>query len=249
MNNKIKEIRGISGSTLKIIAIVTMLIDHIGVCICYSYIQFQFGEPVVDTAFIMYQVMRMVGRIAFPIFCFLLVEGFFYTHSRKKYVLRLAAFAIISEIPFDLAMNRTMFSMTGQNVFFTLLIAFLMMMLIQEFREKLVLKNKRFQEGEQYLMPAIIFLVAAALAELLSTDYGMWGIIAIMGMYILRSNKKYMCLFEVVYFLVFEVWAVLSFIPIWFYNGKRGWKLKYIFYLFYPGHLLLLYFIYMQWIR
>ena len=100
---------GLSGSTLKLIAIVTMFIDHLGV------VAF---ETQISNYMVPYYIMRLIGRLAFPIFCFLLVEGFFHTRDVKKYALRLLVFAFISEIPFDLAFNRQLFYWRHQNVFF-----------------------------------------------------------------------------------------------------------------------------------
>ena len=133
----------ITGAALKWIAIITMLIDHIGAAYFEPLIFGEFG-PAPDrimglTAWHFYEVLRCIGRIAFPIFIFLLVEGFTYTGDRKKYALRLGLFCLISEIPFDLAfqptdldiwknlslLNRDSFEYTYQNVFFTLLIGFL----------------------------------------------------------------------------------------------------------------------------
>ena len=113
---------GLSGSTLKLIAIVTMFIDHLGV------VAF---ETQISNYMVPYYIMRLIGRLAFPIFCFLLVEGFFHTRDVKKYALRLLVFAFISEIPFDLAFNRQMFYWRHQNVFFTLFIGLLVIALLE----------------------------------------------------------------------------------------------------------------------
>lgn len=115
MENK----KGISGSTLKMIAIVTMLIDHIGAAVLARLLMVNgLGEldqtntdaimqwlSANGALYWMYTVMRMIGRVAFPIFCFLLVEGFLHTHDVKKYAMRLGLFALLSEIPFDLAFS------------------------------------------------------------------------------------------------------------------------------------------------
>ena len=105
--------KGISGSTLKMIAIVTMLIDHIGAAVLARLLMVNgLGElDQTSTDAIVqwlsangalygtYTAMRMIGRVAFPIFCFLLVEGFLHTHDVKKYAMRLGLFALLSEIP------------------------------------------------------------------------------------------------------------------------------------------------------
>ncbi len=113
--------RGITGNTLKIIAIVTMLIDHIGVAI-FENGMLKYQDNSLAWVSIANLVLRTIGRIAFPIFCFLLVEGFFHTRDIKKYGTRLFLFALISEIPFDLAVFDTWFYPGYQNVYFTLFI-------------------------------------------------------------------------------------------------------------------------------
>ncbi len=103
----------LSRSALKNIAIISMLIDHIGILVvynlygfsCYTNGQYLLGGVVPTRAKILYAiyfVMRCIGRIAFPIFCYMVVEGFLHTHSRPKYLLRLVIIALISEIPFDI---------------------------------------------------------------------------------------------------------------------------------------------------
>ena len=96
---------GINSFQLKWIAVITMIIDHTGAVL--------FPDDM---------VFRYIGRIAFPIFCFLLVEGFFHTRDVRKYMLRLGLFALISEIPYDLAFRDTVLEFEHQNVFFALLL-------------------------------------------------------------------------------------------------------------------------------
>ncbi|HHV11132.1 MAG TPA: hypothetical protein GXX75_12720 [Clostridiales bacterium] len=142
--------RGISGSTLKLIAIFTMLIDHTAATILQNTLvargmnnldptdvqatmQFYADNAFLNGAMM---VMRLIGRIAFPIFCFLLVEGFLHTRNVTKYAVRLALFAAISEIPFDLAFNNKVLEGTHQNVFFTLLIGLLILIGFKTIKEK-----------------------------------------------------------------------------------------------------------------
>ena len=131
-----KERKGISGSTLKIIAIITMLIDHIGAGVLGRLLVVRGMNEAADlnawidansTLVITYQMMRFVGRLAFPIFCFLLIEGFEHTHDVKKYALRLLSFCLVSEIPFDLLFNVKILESGYQNVFFTLFIGLMVM--------------------------------------------------------------------------------------------------------------------------
>lgn len=238
--------RGLSGATLKWIAIITMLIDHTAAVIIEPMLSIENGiiQTTNSTLIPVYYVMRLIGRIAFPIFCFLLVEGFFHTRSRVKYAIRLGVFALVSEIPFDLGFYKQLPYNGHQNVFLTLLIGLLMMMAMQYMRDNLYPKITRGRNAVALLTQGLVFVAAAALATVLHTDYEAWGIIAILLMYVLHFNKLYMCLLNALFFLLFEVTAAISFIPIWFYNGKRGMQMKYFFYVFYPAHLLILYAIY-----
>ena len=244
------ERKGISGSTIKIIAIVTMLIDHIGAAILARYIMISgYMEIVVSndanvinqwlmengTLYNIYQIMRMIGRVAFPIFCFLLVEGFLRTRDVKKYAIRLGAFALISEIPFNLALTSKVMEFQYQNVYFTLLIGLLMMAFDK-------IEKTEWIKPAKLLLCGVSLVAGAALAEFLRTDYGATGVICILVLYIFHNQKTLQIIAGCVSFL-WETTAPFAFIPIAFYNGKRGLQLKYIFYIFYPLHLLILYLI------
>lgn len=219
----------LSGSALKLIAVVTMLIDHIAfVFLAESPLALSFGGHSLR----LYTLMRWIGRLAFPIFCFLLVEGFRHTSDRKKYALRLFAFALLSEIPWNLEHTGTLFY-AGQNVFFTLLLGYLGIWTMERFphdRKKLA------------------FFLAGLLLEaiLLDADYGASGFGFILVLYLLRDNA----LFQAIVGSCFlsSTWrAGLAFIPINLYNGKRGFirgkAAAYCFYAFYPVHMLVLYFL------
>ncbi len=138
--------KGIPGSTLKLLAIFVMLIDHIAATVLSNILVsvnfFMMGsaasqDPYYQTMSAVYFIMRLVGRLGFPLFCFLLVEGFIHTRNKLKYVIRLALFCLISEIPFDLAFSGQVFYMGYQNVFFTLLIGFVVMCGFQGISERL----------------------------------------------------------------------------------------------------------------
>lgn len=208
----------LSGSSLKIFAIVIMLIDHIGAILLPQY-----------------HFLRYIGRLAFPIFCFLLVEGFFHTRDIKKYALRLGLFALISEIPFDLALSNVPFNLLYQNVFFTLFIGLLVLIGFEKFKDKLFLRY-------------MILVLGMLLAEVCHVDYGCFGIIMIVLFYFYSIHNNLIVLtLGVLFFSILsggsEFLCTFSIIPISLYNGKRGISLKYLFYAFYPVHLLILYLI------
>ena len=120
--------QGISGYWLKVIAVVSMLIDHTSAVILEQI------SGLENPAFL----MRIIGRLAFPIYCFLLVEGFYHTRSRAKYAGRLFLFALISEVPFDLAFSRRMWDFSSNNVFFTLLFGLLVIWGVEGIKQKFV---------------------------------------------------------------------------------------------------------------
>lgn len=225
----------IDGSTLKIIAIITMFIDHIGAVILINLLQFSKGNVVMDTNAILYVICRNIGRISFPIFCFLLVEGFIHTKNVTKYAARLLIFAFISEIPFDLATNGDFYAPYSQNVFFTLWIGILVLIGLKKIG---AIENMWLLYGGRTL----ILLLGALASIFLNTDYELFGIISIAVLYLYRYNKKYQILLGACSFL-WEPTAILGFLPIYFYNGKRGLNMKYAFYAFYPIHFLVLYLI------
>ncbi len=242
--------RGISGSTLKLIALITMFIDHIGAVVVIRMIYDNaaklgmVGVVPYDNLYITYKAMRDIGRMAFPIYCFLLVEGFRRTRNRSKYALRLGIFALVSEIPFDLAFSSKILELEYQNVFFTLLIGLLTMLgvsMVEHIPRKTTgVIGQRVLQIWQWTMALGIVAVGSLVAEVCNVDYGAKGVLCIMLLYFLRNIKMLQLIGGCVSF-VWDGVAPLAFIPLAFYNGERGWKLKYLFYLFYPVHLLLLY--------
>ncbi len=199
---------------LKCIAIVSMALDHTGAVLYPSQIW-----------------LRCLGRIAFPIFCFLIVEGFFHTHDVRRYMGRLGVFALISEIPYDLAFRGVPLEYAHQNVFFTLLIGIGMVVLLERNRE--------------WPVKAVILLLAMWLAVLIRSDYNFRGVLLIFVFYIFHESRWLAVtaggFWNFLYQGVIQKYGVLSVLPLALYNGERGRKMKYFFYIFYPAHLLLLY--------
>ena len=246
--------KGFSGSTLKIIAIFAMVIDHIGLGIWYRLPELGYLGPEtidVETWWLTYQAMRNIGRTAFPIFCFLLVEGFFHTRSYFKYALRLFAFAFISQLPFRYAFLDLI---EGRNVFFTLFIGVLAMWGMNELKDRW---PRRWIYWPGWL---VVIATAGYLAHLLDTDYSYMGIVLIAVLYIFNKTRipalitSYLSFKISMYcgssasvgFLKYMSgdFYFVGFIVSSFYNGCRGLKFKYIFYLIYPVHLTI---IYMVW--
>ena len=225
--------------TLKIIAIVTMLLDHVGAVIIEKGMYK--GGIGIETVRQLEQIdffLRAIGRISFPIFCYLLVEGFFYTSNRKKHAIRLGVFALLSEIPFDLAVNEKLLEFqVHNNVMFTLLLGFLGIWLLEYWKQK--------------DLPALLLLcgnvVAVTglylLADWIRCDYGGAGILAILGIYVLHDKSPYAGYILAVVILAvlsnpLELVALFGLVALVFYRGRQGRKLKYVSYIVYPVHLL-----------
>lgn len=229
-----------SSSSLKIIAISLMLIDHIAAVFVASN----------GTQYPVYVFMRLVGRLAFPIFAFLIAEGFYYTKNYSRYLIRLIIFALLSEIPFDLAFYHTPFAFEYQNVFFTLAIGLIAVYIFDMYKEK------------NLTLAYISLFLLGVLSIILRTDYSVAGVLMIFSFYYFRGHfiKILISIFFINFLLIYnylnqfligqvdfdfmgiiQIFALLSLVLIYFYNHKKGFHLKYVFYLFYPVHLLLLY--------
>lgn len=237
-----RRIRGISGSTIKIIAVAAMLIDHAAAVVLIRYLRA--GRAAGDLErqellYAIYDIMRDIGRLGFPIFCFLLVEGYQRTKDVKKYALRLGLFALLSDVPFDLAICGPVFHLGYQNVYFTLLLGLLALWACRLF------ERCRWRVLTVCGDVAALALCMAA-ADFLCTDYGGMGVLTIAVMYFFRRHRVLAmgagC--AVLTVMAFnELPAFVAMLPIALYNGKRGLRMKYFFYAFYPVHLFLLYLI------
>lgn len=232
-----KPYQRLSGSTLKIIAMIVMTIDHAAAVLLYQYVAYTpMSQEQWGRLNLLYQIMRIIGRSAFPIFCFLLCEGFIHTGSRMRQAGRLLVFALLSEMPFDLAISGRL-TWKSQNVFFTLLAGYLVIWGIDSVRRKMA--GKRLPELAVCLL---ILWTGIYLAEMFHTDYGASGVLLIVILYLFRFHRMLAC-FAGYLSMLWEAWCFPAFILIQGYNGKRGLSLKYIFYLFYPVHLAVFYLI------
>ena len=236
--------RGMSQEMLKLIACVTMLIDHIGATLVMRSLQsMPMRDETVELVLGIYYVLRIIGRIAFPIYCFLLVEGTYHTRDPKKYGLRLFIGMLMSEIPFDLAFSyrgRVLFDWSSNSVMMTLLLGFVM------------IEAMKRLNGFQKIAVILPFYIGA---ELLHTDYAGLGILIIALFALTRGmdrEKLYraMGLCLLVYpgsrmmigglAVNLEWFAVLALVPIFCYDGRKLTRSKAVqwgFYLFYPVHI------------
>ena len=220
----------LSNFDLKLIAIITMTIDHIGVV---------FGTP-------FYNFLRAVGRISFPIFAFLLTEGYVHTKSFSKYFLRLLVLAVISEIIYDYVFFGSFIYSDANNIFFTLALGLLTLFLLDKSR---CLIKKYFKDKLDLviILPItylLIVVIMGLIGEFLNFSYGMLGILVISFFYLFKNNFPFVVISVMLSTLILgegmQYFSLFSLILIYFYNKKLGKKCKMFFYLYYPLHILAL---------
>lgn len=203
--------------------------------------------------------LTCIGRLTFPIFAFLIVEGYFHTHDLKKYVSRLFLFALISEIPFNLVMGSSLFYPIHQNVLWTFLLGIWLIHL-----------NEKAKETSKVFVRILVgigtVVLAYVLGLLMMVDYYHAGVLMVLVFYFFRGREWWnyigqmvllyyinvemlsgfayeINIFGEIHYLVRQGFALLALIPIWLYRGKEGYKskaLQYLYYGFYPAHLLIL---------
>ena len=236
--NKISKRFGISATTLRLLAMLFMLLDHMWATVVPGN-----------------NWMTYVGRLAFPIFAFQLVEGFYHTSNRQAYFKRLLILALISEIPFNLMIVSSPIFPFHQNTVFTLLLG---LWAISE------IDNARKIRTKPVMAKASFILLTVWLLGLLGfVDYGWKGVMTVVAFYVFRNGRfakigqffsllllnvvlfegQSFALFDGAYYLPTQVFALLALIPIWLYDGSKGIggkRFQHAAYLFYPVHLLIL---------
>lgn len=230
----VQNVYRLSGNDIKVIACLSMLIDHFAfVCGFTGVSELIFRD--------------LIGRLAFPIFAFLLVEGFQHTRNLRRYFSGLFLFALLSEVPYDLvfAANRSVLpEFSQQNTLFTLSLGLLMLCCIK--KAEALLYNRTSALSVIRTVSIGIIALFAIVSQLLKLDYGFTGMACIGAMYLFRFSKQDCAFWGCVGLnlnLLSMPGAFLSLLPLSCYSGKRGKDLKqfkYCFYLFYPVHLLLL---------
>lgn len=219
MKNDLLLYRFLSGSALKLIAVVSMTIDHIA----YYFLDQQMGLG--DTW--VYEIMRSAGRLAFPIFAFLIIEGYHHTRRIGRYMLSLLVTAIISEIPWQLLDNAD-----SHNVVFTLLLGLVAIFLIDHVHDALWLM----------LTETVLF---AGIATFLNVDYTWHGICLMVVFYLFRKHRGLTLLFGFPLLMEYGIVgsAIGLAVPL-MYSGRRGFVkrqwMKYLFYIYYPLHLMII---------
>ena len=223
------------GFYLKIIALAAMFIDHTG--------------SILDL-----MPMRYIGRIAFPIYAFLIAEGCMYTKNIKKYMFRLFIFGLASQVPFAIFTESVTF-FSYLNIFFTLSLGVLSI-----YTHKLIMR-KVYNANLRIILIFLSLFGLAAVAELINTDYGSIGVVWIYCFYICKSSNISLVAVKLIQAVVVLAFLLLlypistthglylflggsiSLMPILLYDGKKGKSIKWFFYVFYPSHLIVLIFL------
>ena len=225
--NGMKKYQILDGTALKIIAMISMVLDHAG-----------------DMLFPDVMWPRMIGRLAMPLFSFCIAEGYSHTKDKKKYLFRIGVFALISEIPFDLAFEGKV-GFSHQNIMLAYFLAVAALMLYDRIRGEDDPERNHSSAGKTVLGVCAV-LAFSVLSFLLRADYTFFAVIAVFLFYVLRQKHLLIRAGAGVAFLSltrtigYYCATGFSFIPLAMYNGKRGKGLKWMFYFFYPGHLLIL---------
>lgn len=226
MQTQIKNRTGLSGNQLKIIALIAMTCDHVGLQLLP-----QFG------------FLRLIGRLALPIYAYMIAEGCRYTRNRRKYLGKLVLLAAACQIVYFVAMG---------SLYQCILVTFSLSIC-------LIYAADRARETGKWGGATLAFLAAWALCrvvpELLprtdfAIDYGIWGVLLPVLIYFGKTKTEKLLLLTAGLILLAlnlggSQWWALAAVPLLFlYNGRRGaWKIGNLFYIYYPAHLVVIYLI------
>lgn len=223
---KIKNMKGINGAQLKYIAFASMFIDHFNKAIITPFLTGTGPLVVITTIF------DILGRIAFPIFAFMIVEGFFKTKSRWSYLRNLLIFAVISEIPYDMFQSAEFVNTWSQNILWGLALGLFTIMVIDKL--KAYIKKRPL-----WVFVSLLIIALSSLGSMLiSSDYEYYAII-IIYLYYLFYDKRLVASGLGYLVIIKEIYAILGFATVLLYNGEKGKQNKIFNYLFYPVHLLI----------
>lgn len=230
INDFCKKFQCLSGASLKLIAIISMLVDHTNKALIYPYLTSADGFLATLS-----DLFDIIGRIAFPLFCFMLIEGFFKTRSRIKYLRNLLVFGVISEVPFDMCTTASFYDINWNNIMFTLSLVLVTVWIIDILKEKMRNKPKALW----YIISFLIVGIACIVSMALSLDYEHHAILIGYFFYIFHDTPLFAIPFGYASMYT-QPWALLGFGLTLSYNGERGKQNKMFNYWFYPLHLLIL---------
>ncbi len=239
-----KKTVGLSGFALKRIAVASMIVDHVGSIVLRAMMApYMTGGTLTvngDSPALLWHLMKarevceVLGSIAFPLFCFLMAEGFLHSRDRMGYGLRMGVFALLSEVPFDLAHYGRPLDLRLQNVMFTLTVSIFTLLLIAKAEDRWA--EQRAARGGAV---ALLTLAGAGAAYLFRGEYVFLGVFAVVLFYLLRDKGRLRAL-GLVPLLVASPWVLLAVPLMLLYSGERGKGSKWFFYCFYPLHFLAL---------
>lgn len=207
---------------LKILAIITMFIDHLGFMFFPEQLAFRF-----------------IGRIAFPIFAFQLAVGYSHAKNKEKHILGMLIFSIVSQIPFSLFIHQVVPApVHSLNIGFTLVLGLLGMYVLSNFKN--------------IILKIIGLALVLLLGIVIPIDYGIGGVILCIVFYFCLSSKSLtllssafaLCCMVILEKAAWKIPSLCALVPIWLYNGKKGKNIKYFFYIFYPLHMIIFTIIY-----
>ena len=228
MNNIKERIKIFSGAQLKYIAFLSMFIVHTNKALIYPNLDGGALNRLSD-------FFDILGRIAFPIFIFLLVEGYFHTSTKWRYLVTLLVFGVISEVPFDMCTSARFVEINWNNIMFTLALVLAMIWVIDVLKEKMASLPKALWYFVSFLIVAVLCIVAMNA----SLDYEHHAVL--IGYFCYIFHERWALGIPFCYISMFkEPWALLGFGLTLTYNGERGKQNKLVNYLFYPVHLLIL---------
>ena len=230
VNSVCSKVQFLSGAQLKLTAILSMLIDHVNKALIYPNLVSNNG--ILTTVS---NIFDILGRIAFPLFCFMLVEGFFKTRSRKKYLLNLLIFGVISEVPFDMFTTASFYNTNWNNVMFTLALVLITIWSIDILKGKM----QKLPKALWYFVSLLIVLIMCIVAMFLALDYEHHAILMGYFFYLFHDMRVFSILFGYASMYT-QPWSLLGFGLTLTYNGQRGKQNKWLNYWFYPVHLLIL---------
>lgn len=230
INNLCSNIQFLSGAWLKTIAIVSMLIDHVNKALIYPNLTVNKRELTVVS-----NLFDIIGRIAFPLFCYFVIEGYFKTRNRKRYLLNLLIFGVISEVPFDMFTTASFFNMNWNNVMFTLALVLVTIWMIDALKKKM----QHLPKAAWFIVSWLIVLIMCFVAMYLALDYEHHAILIGYFFYLFYDIRLLYIPFGYASMYT-QPWALLGFGLTLTYNGERGKQNKMLSYWFYPVHLLIL---------
>lgn len=220
---------GLSGNQLKVIAIIAMTIDHIGMQILSEY-----------------RILRIIGRIAFPIFAYMIAEGCKFTKSRKRYLMKILSSALVCQVVYFFALN---------SLYQCIMVTFVLSLLTVFAYDNAVKKEDAKSYGILFITFFGVFFLTEILPRILAgtdyrVDYGFWGVM--LPLFVYAGKDKFQKLFYAALGLLLVAadfgggqWYALFALPLLaMYNGKRGKiHMKNFFYIYYPVHLVVIYLI------